>query len=218
MARLGRGSSERFLLVSNNLLIFICTSMLILILVLAPSSQRVSPSEQGSGSRHGPGGLHPFSKVSSQCYAFSHFRSCEYACTLLCCTTFFSLSISPESPRWLVHQGLFEEARITVAQTNAHGSMTDPIAVAVFKEIVDTLRWEKEQAQSMSPLEILKSPTARKRLLIGMSPGPFSCIAGNIIASYYFGSELDTAGITDTNDQLKAVSSLSRVHYIQCSY
>ena len=41
--------------------------------------------------------------------------------------------------------------------------------------------------------------------LIGMSPGPFSCIAGNIIASYYLGSELDTAGITNPNDQLIAV-------------
>jgi MFS family permease len=56
----------------------------------------------------------------------------------------------------------------------------------------------------MSPREIIKTPVARKRLLIGMSPGPFSCIAGNIIASYYLGSELDTAGITDPLQQLKA--------------
>lgn len=48
----------------------------------------------------------------------------------------------------------------------------------------------------------------RKRLLVGISAGPFSCIAGNVIASYYLGDELDTAGITDTNDQLKAVSLL----------
>lgn len=57
----------------------------------------------------------------------------------------------------------------------------------------------------MSPVEIIKTPTARKRLLIGMSAGPFSCVAGNIIASYYLGSELDTAGITNSDDQLKAV-------------
>lgn len=118
-------------------------------------------------------------------------------------------AISPESPRWLVHQGLFEEAHLSVAQTNSHGNVSDPITVAVFKEIVDTLRLEKEHGHVMSPLEIFKSPLARKRLLIGMTSGPFSCIAGNIIASYYFGSELDTAAITNTNDQLKAVSLFS---------
>lgn len=52
--------------------------------------------------------------------------------------------------------------------------------------------------------ETIKHRPSRKRLLIGMSPGPFSCIAGNIIASYYLGPELDTAGITNSNDQLKA--------------
>lgn len=111
---------------------------------------------------------------------------------------------SPESPRWLAHEGYFEYARTVVAQTNSNGDVTNPVSVTVYKEIVDTLAWEKKEGVTMSPLEIVKTPTARKRLLIGMSPGPFSCVAGNIIASYYLGSELDTAGITSYNDQLKA--------------
>jgi hypothetical protein len=112
---------------------------------------------------------------------------------------------SPESPRWLVHQGYYEEARLSVAQTNSNGDLSDPVTIAVYKEILDTIRWEKEQGRSMSPMELIKTPVARKRFLIGMSPGPFSCIAGNIIASYYLGSELDTAGVTNANDQLIAV-------------
>ena len=56
----------------------------------------------------------------------------------------------------------------------------------------------------MSPREIFKTPVSRKRFMIAISPGIFSCIAGNIIASYYLGAELDTAGITDTLQQLKA--------------
>ena len=75
--------------------------------------------------------------------------------------------------------------------------------LAVYKEIVDTLRWEKDH-KPPSTVQLLKDRTTRKRLLIGISPGPFSCIAGNIIASYYLGDELDTAGITSTEDQLKA--------------
>lgn len=79
--------------------------------------------------------------------------------------------------------------------------------LTVYKEIIDTIKWEKDQ-HTMSPLEIFKNSKTRKRFLIGMSPGPFSCIAGNIIASYYLGPELTTAGITDSTDQLKAVSLL----------
>jgi len=114
------------------------------------------------------------------------------------------LPFVPESPRWLVHEGFLEEARTVVAQTNTNGNTSDPIAIVVYKEIVDTLEWEKKEGRTMSPMEMIKTPVARKRLLIGMSAGPFSCIAGNIIASYYLGSELDTAGITDTLSQLKA--------------
>ncbi|KAF5015532.1 hypothetical protein F66182_13107, partial [Fusarium sp. NRRL 66182] len=110
----------------------------------------------------------------------------------------------PESPRWWVHQGHHDLAREVVAQTNSNGNQSDPVALAVYKEILDTLNWEKKQGRTMSPKELIKTPAARKRMLIGISPGPFSCIAGNIIASYYLGSELDTAGITDTVAQLKA--------------
>ncbi|KAK7912025.1 hexose carrier protein [Apiospora marii] len=116
----------------------------------------------------------------------------------------FILPFVPESPRWLVHRGLYEEARTVVAQTNTNGNLTNPVAIAVYKEILDTIEFEKKEGRSMSPLEIVRTPAARKRVLIGMSAGPFSCIAGNIIASYYLGAELETAGVTDTRDQLKA--------------
>lgn len=102
-----------------------------------------------------------------------------------------------------------DEARTVVAQTNANGDRNNPVTLAVYKEIVDTLAWEKKERQSSSLMEIVRNPVARKRLLIGSSAGPFSCIAGNVIASYYLGPELETAGITNKDDQLKAVWPLT---------
>ncbi|KAF2670699.1 putative hexose carrier protein [Microthyrium microscopicum] len=114
------------------------------------------------------------------------------------------LPFIPESPRWLAHNGHYEEARTVVAETNSNGNLVDPVAITIYKEIVDTLDWEKKDGRTMSPMEMFKTPVARKRMLIGMSPGPISCVVGNIIASYYLGDELTTAGITNSDDQLKA--------------
>ncbi|KAM3554467.1 hypothetical protein MY1884_006123 [Beauveria asiatica] len=126
------------------------------------------------------------------------------------------LPFIPESPRWLVARDGYEDARVVVALTNANGDLDDPVAMAVYKQIVDTLEWEKKQGRTMSPKEIFKTPTARKRVLIGASAGPFSCIAGNIIASYYLGDELKTAGIDSSNDQLKANVVLNSFCLLAC--
>ncbi|EFY92129.1 sugar transporter, putative [Metarhizium acridum CQMa 102] len=115
--------------------------------------------------------------------------------------------VTLESPRWLIRQDRYEDARLVVAQTNADGNLTDPVAMTVYKEIVDTLEWEKKQGRSMSPMEIFQDPVARKRVLVGGSTGPFSCIAGNIIASYYLGNELSTAGVKSSDDQLRSASN-----------
>lgn len=81
------------------------------------------------------------------------------------------LPFVPESPRWLVYQGYPEEARICIAQTNADGDLSDPVVLAVYKEILDTLKFEKER--SLTTKQIVKDPVSRKRLLVGMSAGPF---------------------------------------------
>lgn len=65
--------------------------------------------------------------------------------------------------------------------------MSSPLVLAIFKEIVDTLRWEREDNRTASPKQILKDHKTLKRLLIGASAGPFSCVVGNVIASYYLG-------------------------------
>lgn len=114
------------------------------------------------------------------------------------------LPFIPESPRWLVHRNDLETAKQTVALTNSNGDEHDPVSEAVYKEIVDTLTWEKEVGKTLSPLEMFKDRKTFKRLIIGASPGMLTASTGNVIASYYFGDELNSAGVTSSNSQLQA--------------
>lgn len=137
----------------------------------------------------------------------------------MCRSSHEPAEISPESPRWLVAQGLHDEALLTLARVNANGDKHHPIVVTQFKEIVDTLAFEKVVAgQAMSPRELIRTPTARRRLLVGASPGLFSCIAGNVIASYFFGAQLTQAGITNSVDQLKANVVLNAWCFVCCVF
>ena len=113
------------------------------------------------------------------------------------------LPFIPESPRWLVYKGRSEAALKVVAQTYADGDATNPIVLAAFKEIVDTIDYEKNVGETLSVGQLFKTPIARKRVLLACSAAIFSVIAGNVIASYYLGTMLDNAGITDTNTQLQ---------------
>lgn len=120
-----------------------------------------------------------------------------------------SLISSPESPRWLVAQGRTDDAHMVLAQVNARGNLHDPRVTEELERVLYALHTDKAvAAKAMSPRELIRTPVARRRLMIGASPGLFSCIAGNIIASYYLGTSLTGAGITNANDQLKAVCLL----------
>ena len=122
------------------------------------------------------------------------------AASILCIVI---LPFIPESPRWLVYRGHSEAALRVVAQTYADGDAANPIVLAAFKEIVDTLEYEKNVGETLSLAQLFKTPVARKRVLLACSAAVFSTVAGNVIASYYLGTMLDNAGIVDTTTQLQ---------------
>ena len=113
------------------------------------------------------------------------------------------LPFIPESPRWLVYQNQHPAALTVVAQTYANGDTTSPIVLAAYKEIVDTINYEKNVGETLSMAQMFKTRVARKRVLLACSAAVFSTIAGNVIASYYLGTMLTNAGITDTTTQLQ---------------
>ncbi|KAH8809154.1 general substrate transporter [Xylogone sp. PMI_703] len=126
--------------------------------------------------------------------------------TILCTSL---LPFIPESPRWLIHQGHYDAARFSVALVASNGDTADTVSNALYEKIEEGSKLENSQKLDVSFRGIINDPVARRRLLIGASAGSFSAVAGNIIATFYLGAELKTAGITDTVSQLKANIALN---------
>lgn len=116
---------------------------------------------------------------------------------------------SPESPRWLAYRGHHEAAQLAVALVSSNGNIEDPVSNILYEQIVKGIELERSQKLNVTIWGIIKDPVARRRLLIGSSTGIFASTAGNVIATFYLGAELKTAGITNIKSQLKAVNKLA---------
>lgn len=103
---------------------------------------------------------------------------------------------------WLVYQGQKEYALEVLAVAHGFGNKEDPAVVADYHEIVQTLEVEKSQG-SVSPMETVRTPGNRYRLMLAVSAGVLCMTAGNNIGTYYLGTMLDQAGITNTKTQLQ---------------
>ncbi|KAG0649446.1 Lactose permease [Hyphodiscus hymeniophilus] len=120
--------------------------------------------------------------------------------SLACMTV---LIFVPESPRWLVNKDRHDEALEVLAIINAGGDKTDPLVLLQYREITDTIAWEKTEGRQLSFREAYTKPANRKRLIIAVSFSAMVMLPGTNIITYYFGTMLEQAGITNPTTQLE---------------
>ncbi|KAK5023437.1 hypothetical protein LTS07_009312 [Exophiala sideris] len=113
------------------------------------------------------------------------------------------LPFIPESPRWLMYHGREEEALEVLAIMSANGDTTDPVVMTQYKQVYDTVVFEKSNKASQNWLDAFRTPTNRKRMMLACSCAVIGNISGSGIISYYLGTMLSQAGITNTNTQLQ---------------
>lgn len=81
-----------------------------------------------------------------------------------------------------MYQNEGEKAMTVVAYMYADGNPDDPLVVAQFKEIMDTIEYEKNSGETLSMLQLIRTPSARKRVTLAVSAAVFSTIAGVPVA------------------------------------
>lgn len=111
------------------------------------------------------------------------------------------LLILPESPRWLIDRDRHDEALEVIAALNANGDEKSPLVLVQFREISDTIAWEK--SQELGWRQAFSTPANRKRMIITSTFSVIVMLSGINISVFYFGDMLADAGITDPTTQLE---------------
>jgi len=84
----------------------------------------------------------------------------------------------PESPRWLIHQNRHEEALEVIALTDANGNRADQLVLVQYQAIIDTIAFEKNNGETLSPMTMVKTKSNRRRMMLASSVAVCAILSG----------------------------------------
>ncbi|KAI1340347.1 general substrate transporter [Xylariaceae sp. FL0016] len=117
------------------------------------------------------------------------------------CCCFVILLFVPESPRWLIDRDRHDEALQILSIANGADRSDDPLVLVQYKEIVDTISWERSRGLSLP--EVLSQKSYVRRITIAVVFSFIVMLPGTNLVTFYFGDMLSQAGIEDSTRQLQ---------------
>lgn len=124
------------------------------------------------------------------------------------------LPILPESPRWLIAQDRFDDGLKVLVRVNGASSSEDPSVQVQYREIVDTIAYEKAEGKSIAFAEMIRNAPNRRRIALALSVAVLTMLNGTNIITYYYGDMLSQAGITSSKTQMEINLILSAWHFV----
>lgn len=86
----------------------------------------------------------------------------------------------PESPRWLAYQDRYDDCLEVISVVNGLPIDHDVVQLQ-YREVIDTIDFEKSSGATLGPKELLKNAGNRKRLFCAASVAPLVMLTGSNI-------------------------------------